>query len=66
MFCQDEDGCIIPVTRWIQPQLGIARAAVSLAIDSPLVREETAYYGVYPVIPEGTEILVSTSGTERL
>ena len=36
---------------------GIARAAVSLAIDSPLVREETAYYGVYPVIPEGTEIL---------
>lgn len=57
VFCQDEDGCIIPVTRWIQPQLGIARAAVSLAIDSPLVREETAYYGVYPVIPEGTEIL---------
>jgi germination protein M len=57
VYYQDEDGCIIPVTRWIQPQLGIARAAVSLAIDSPLLREETTYYGVYPVIPEGTEIL---------
>lgn len=57
VYYQDEDGCLVPMTRWIQPQLGIARAAVSLAIDSPLTREETAYYGVYPVIPEGTRIL---------
>lgn len=57
VYYQDEDGCMVPMTRWIQPQLGIARAAVSLAVDSPLTREETAYYGVYPVIPEGTEIL---------
>jgi germination protein M len=57
VYYQDEDGCIIPMTRWIQPQLGIARAAVSLAIDSPLTREETSYYGVYPVIPENTGIL---------
>ncbi|HEY8349303.1 MAG TPA: GerMN domain-containing protein [Clostridia bacterium] len=57
VYYQDEDGCLVPMTRWIQPQLGIARAAVSLAIDSPLTREETAYYGVYPVIPEGTGIL---------
>lgn len=57
VYYQDADGCIIPMTRWIQSQPGIARAAVSLAIDSPLTREETAYYGVYPVIPENTEIL---------
>ena len=57
VYYQDEDGCLVPMTRWIQPQLGIARAAVSLAVDSPLTREETAYYGVYPVIPEGTGIL---------
>lgn len=57
VYYQDEDGCIVPMTRWIQPQPGIARAAVSLAIDSPVTREETAYYGVYPILPENTEIL---------
>lgn len=57
VYYQDDDGCIVPMTRWIQPQLGIARAAVSLAVDSPVTREETAYYGVYPIIPENTEIL---------
>lgn len=57
VYYQDKDGCVIPMTRWIQPQLGIARAAVSLAIDSPLTREETTYYGVYPILPEYTEIL---------
>jgi germination protein M len=57
VYYQDRDGCVVPMTRWIQPQLGIARAAVSLAIDSPLTREETAYYGVYPTLPENTVIL---------
>lgn len=57
VYYQDKDGCVVPMTRWIQPQLGIARAAVSLAIDSPLTREETVYYGVYPILPEHTEIL---------
>jgi|GEM_PF-599815 len=57
VYYQDDDGCIVPMTRWIQPQLGIARAAVSLAVDNPVTREETAYYGVYPIIPENTEIL---------
>lgn len=38
-------------------QQGIARAAVSLCIDSAIAREEVAYYGVYPVIPENTDIL---------
>ncbi len=57
VYYQDKDGYVIPMTRWIQSQLGIAKAAVSLAIDCPLTREETVYYGVYPVLPENTEIL---------
>ena len=57
VYYQDGDGCLIPMTRWIQMQQGIARAAVSLCIDSAIAREEVAYYGVYPVIPEDTAIL---------
>jgi germination protein M len=57
VYYQDSGGCVIPMTRWIKPQPGIARAAVSLAIDNALIREELSYYGVYPVIPAGTEIL---------
>ncbi len=56
-YYQDADGFIVPMTRWIQPQPGIARANVSLTIDSALAREEVAYYGIYPVIPQDTEIL---------
>lgn len=57
VYYQDGDGCLIPMTRWIQMQQGIARAAVGLCIDSAMAREEVAYYGVYPVIPEDTVIL---------
>lgn len=57
VYYQDGDGYLIPMTRWIQMQQGIARAAVSLGIDSAIAREEVAYYGVYPVIPVDTDIL---------
>jgi germination protein M len=57
VYYQDQDGYLIPMTRWIPMQQGIARACVSLCIDSASTREEVAYYGVYPVLPEGTEIL---------
>lgn len=56
VYYQDKDGCLVPMTRWILRQQGIARAAVSLCIDSAIAREELAYYGVYPVIPADTEI----------
>jgi germination protein M len=45
------------MTRWIESQQGIARAAVGLIVDSALNREEIVYYGVYPVLPADTEIL---------
>lgn len=57
VYYQDQDGYLIPMTRWIPMQQGVARACVSLCIDSAVSREEVAYYGVYPVLPEGTEIL---------
>jgi germination protein M len=57
VYYQDGDGCLIPMTRWVQMQQGIARSAVSLCIDSAIAREEVAYYGVYPVIPVDTVIL---------
>ncbi len=57
VYYQDGDGVLVPMTRWIQPQQGIARAAIELCIDSAIAREEVAYYGVYPVIPVDTEVL---------
>ncbi len=56
VYYQDGDGYLVPMTRWIETQPGIARASLNLVIDSALNREELAYYGVYPVIPENTEI----------
>lgn len=57
VYYQDAECFLVPMTRWIQPQPGIARANVSLTIDSALTREEVAYYGVFPVIPQNTDIL---------
>ena len=56
VYYQDGDGYLVPMTRWIEPQPGIARASLNLVIDSALNREELIYYGVYPILPEKTEI----------
>lgn len=57
LYYQNADAMIMPVSREIPRQEGIARAAVSGLIDSPLCREELDYYKLYPVLPAGTEIL---------
>lgn len=57
VYYQDGDGCLVPMTRWIEPQQGIARAAIGLITDSALNREEISYYGVYPVLPADTAVL---------
>lgn len=57
LYYQDADGYLIPVTRKVAKQEGIARAAVNGLIDSPLNREEIEYYGIYPVLPKGTKVL---------
>ena len=56
LYYQDGDGYLVPMTRWIENQLGIARAAVSGLIDSAITREEIQYYGVYPVLPVNTDV----------
>jgi len=57
LYYQDREGSVVPVTRRIVKQEGIARAAVSSIIDSSLNREDIEYFGLYPVLPKGTEIL---------
>ncbi|HHW31675.1 MAG TPA: GerMN domain-containing protein [Clostridiaceae bacterium] len=57
LYYQDRDGYIVPASRKIAKQEGIARAAVSLLVDNSINREEIEYFGLYPVLPSGTEIL---------
>lgn len=56
LYYQDGEGYLVPMTRWIENQQGIARAAVSGLIDSAITREEIQYYGVYPVLPVNTDV----------
>jgi len=57
LYYQDKEGQLIPVTRRVAKQEGIARVAIAGLIDSAINREEIKYYGLYPVLPAGTEIL---------
>lgn len=57
LYYQDASKSIIPVTRRIEKQEGIARTAVNGLIDDPIHREEIEYYGVYPVLPKDTKVL---------
>jgi germination protein M len=57
LYYQDKEGQLIPVTRRVAKQEGIARAAIAGLIDSAINREEIEFFGLYPVLPAGTEIL---------
>ena len=57
LYYQDIDGYLIPMTRWVDKQPGIARAALDGLTDSAITREELRYYGIYPVLPVNTEVL---------
>lgn len=56
LYYQDTDRYLIPVTRNIVKQEAIARATINGLVDSSLNTEETEYYGLYPVLPEGTQV----------
>lgn len=56
LYYQDAQGSIVPLSRKVTGQNGIARAAVNGLIDEAINREEIEYYGVYPVLPQGTVI----------
>jgi len=68
LYYQDKDGYLIPVTRRVEKQEGIAKAALNALVDNALNREEIEYFGLYPVLPEGTKILGMTikEGTARV
>lgn len=57
LYYQDTEGLIVPATREIPKQEGIAKAAVNALIDSSINREELEYFGIYPVLPLGTEVI---------
>lgn len=60
LYYQDKDGYVIPATRKVEKQEGIAKAALNALVDNALNREEIEYYGLYPVFPQGTQILGMT------
>jgi len=57
IYYKDKDDLLIPVTRKIEKQDGIARASVAALIDNAANRERLQYFGLYPVLPQGTEVL---------
>lgn len=57
LYYQDADGYLMPLTRWIEKQEGVAKAAINGLIDSAPTREELQYYGIYPVLPVNTDVL---------
>ena len=56
LYYQDGDGYVIPATRRVVKQEGIAKAALNGLIDSAANREELMYFGLHPVLPAGTQV----------
>lgn len=56
LYYRNKDGLLIPVTRKVPKQEGLAKAAVNGLVDQAITREKLAYYGLYPVLPQGTKI----------
>lgn len=56
LYYRTKDGLLVPVTRKVTKQEGLAKAAINGLVDQALTREQLAYYGLYPVLPKGTTI----------
>lgn len=56
LYYRDSEGMLVPVTRSVQKQEGLAKAAISGLVDEAVTREQLDYYGLYPVLPQGTKI----------
>jgi len=57
VYYRDSDNCLIPITRDIYKEEGIAKAALRCMVDNDSNRSAVQSLGLYPVLPEGTEIL---------
>ncbi|MHB8065689.1 MAG: GerMN domain-containing protein [Ruminiclostridium sp.] len=56
LFYSNKEGLLIPVTRSVLKQEGLAKAAINGLVDEAVTREQLDYYGLYPVLPQGTKI----------
>lgn len=56
LYYRDKEGLIVPVTRSVLKQEGLAKAAIGGLVDEAITREQLDYYGLYPVLPQGTKI----------
>ncbi len=56
LYYKDKDGLLIPVSREVAKQEGLAKAAINGLVDEPVTREQLDYYGFYPVLPQGTKV----------
>ncbi len=56
-YYKDSEDVLIPVTRNIEKEEGVAKAAIKSMIDNEVNRVALKPLGLKPVLPEGTEIL---------
>jgi germination protein M len=56
LYYKNKDGLLVPVTRSVLKQEGMARAAIGGLVDDAVNRERLDYYGLYPVLPKGTKV----------
>ncbi len=62
VYYQDGDGYLVPVTTHIEKTDGIAKAALSLLVESPENDAAAARMGLRPCLPEGTTFDLDISG----
>lgn len=59
VYYQDSEGYLIPVTKRIPRQLGVASASIKELINTRENREKTERYGLYPILPEETQFSIN-------
>lgn len=56
LYYRNKGGLLVPVTRTVAKQEGLAKAALGGLIDEAVTREQLDYYGLYPVLPKSTKV----------
>ncbi|HEX2925500.1 MAG TPA: GerMN domain-containing protein [Ruminiclostridium sp.] len=56
LYYKNKKGLLVPVTRQVQKQEGMAKASILGLVDEAVTKEQLDYYGLYPVLPRGTKI----------
>ncbi len=56
LYYKNTKGLLVPVTRTVKKQEGVAKAAILGLVDEAVTKEQLDYYGLYPVLPKGTKI----------